>query len=215
MKNSKLLLVKLYEKFLSFDNKKKAYTIAILVFVLVMMWAFISAGIITGNFNRAQLKNNENQQKVNANGIIITETKEGKKYFEIYGEIGHYSNDHSIATLHHVIGNFYQDNEVAMSFQSSKGTYDEKTGVITLFENTYIVLKDGISLQTDKLTWSGSDKETIAEGHVVIQKGREMESTAEKCIIGAEYEQFKIVGNTQTKIWDRKKQNTKKKKGQK
>ena len=192
---------KLYEKFMSFDRKKKAYVIAIFTVVFVMLWAFISAGVITSNFNRSQLKNSENEQKVDALGVIITETKEGKKYFEIYGETGHYSNDHSIATLNNVIGNFYKDNEVSMSFQSSKGTYDENTGVITLFENTFIVLKDGVSLKTDKLVWSGSDKETVAEGNVVIQKGNEMKSTAQKCIIGAGYDKFKIVGKTSTKVY--------------
>ena len=201
MKNLKKYAKKLYEKFMSLDKKKKAYLLAILGITFVMLWAFISAGVITSNFNRSQLKNSENEQKVDALGVIITETKEGKKYFEIYGETGHYSNDHSIATLNNVIGNFYKDNEVSMSFQSSKGTYDENTGVITLFENTFIVLKDGVSLKTDKLVWSGSDKETVAEGNVVIQKGNEMKSTAQKCIIGAGYDKFKIVGKTSTKVY--------------
>ena len=204
MEKAKRYFKKLYDKFMALDRKKKAYAVGVFLFVFVMLWAFLSAGIITANFNRSQLKNSENEQKVDALGVIITETKEGKKYFEIYGETGHYSNDHSIATLNNVIGNFYKDNEVAMSFQSSKGTYNENTGVITLYENTYIVIKDGVSLKTDKLTWSGSDKETVAEGHVVIMKDNEMISTANKGIISPEYEKFKIVGHTTTKIFDKK-----------
>lgn len=191
----------LYNKFKELDKKKKLLFIVGFVIVFGMIWAFISAGIITGNFNRSQLNNIQDEKNVDAIGIIITETKEGKKYFEIYGETGHYSNDHSVATLHNVVGNFYKNSDVAMSFQSSKGTYDEKTGVIVLYDNTYIVLSDGISLKTDKLTWSGSDKETIAEGHVVIAKNKEMQATANKCIIGVGYENFRIEGNTQTKIW--------------
>ena len=201
MEKFKNYAIKFYEKFKSFDKKRKAYLVALFLILAVMSWAFISAGIITGNFNRTQLKNSQDEQKVDAIGIIITETKETKKYFEIYGETGHYSNDHSVATLHNVIGNFYKDNEVSMSFQSSKGTYDENSGVITLYDNTYIVLKDGVSLNTDKLTWSGSDKETVAEGHVVIKKGKEMVATANKCIIGAGYDKFKIIGKTTTKIY--------------
>ena len=205
MENLKKYIKKIYEKFLTFDKRKKAYVIAILGFVFVMLWAFISAGIITSSFNRSQIKGKQDEQKVDAVGVIITETQEGKKYFEIYGETGHYSNDHSIATLNNVIGNFYKDNEVSMSFQSSKGTYDENEGVITLFDNTYIVLKDGVSLKTDKLVWSGSDKETVAEGNVVIQKGDDMKATAEKCIISAGYDKFKIVGKTSTKIYEKQK----------
>jgi len=201
MEKFKNYAIKFYEKFKSFDKKKKAYLVALFLILAVMSWAFISAGIITGNFNRTQLKNSQDEQKVDAIGIIITETKQTKKYFEIYGETGHYSNDHSVATLHNVIGNFYKDNEVSMSFQSSKGTYDENSGVITLYDNTYIVLKDGVSLNTDKLTWSGSDKETVAEGHIVIKKGKEMVATANKCIIGAGYDKFKIIGKTTTKIY--------------
>lgn len=205
MEKFKTYAKNVFNKFISYDKKKKAYFIAILCVIFVMFWAFISAGVITSNFNRAQLKNKENEQKVDAVGIIITETKEGKKYFEIYGETGHYSNDHSVASLNNVIGNFYKDNEVSMSFQSSKGTYNETTGVITLFENTYIVLKDGVSLKTNKLVWSGSDKETVAEGNVIIQKGNEMKSVADKCIISPGYDKFKIEGQTSTKVYGKNK----------
>ena len=183
------------------DKKKRAYLIVVLSIVFIMVWAFVSAGIITGNFNRAQLKGSENEQKVDARGIIITETKDGKKYFEIYGETGNYSNDHSIATLYNVVGNFYKNGEVAMSFQSSKGAYDEKAGTITLYENTYIVLEDKTSLASDRLTWSGSDKETIAEGNVKIKKSDEMYALADKCVISAGYDKFKIIGKTKTQIY--------------
>ena len=205
MEKLKKNIQKMHDAFLNLDKKKRAYLIAIIGIIIVMAWAFISAGVITSNFNRTQLKGKEDEQKVDALGIIITETKEGKKYFEIYGETGHYSNDRSIATLYNVVGNFYKNNEVAMSFQSSKGTYDEKTGVITLYDNTYIVLNDGVSLNTDKLIWSGSDKDTLVEGHVVIKKDNQMKSVAEKGIIFAGYEKFKIIGNTRTDVFETKK----------
>ena len=191
--------------FRNLDKKKRIYFIAISVIVFIMVWAFISAGIITANFNRAQVKSSANSQKIDAIGLIITETKEGKKYFEIYGESGSYNNDHSIATLNNVVGNFYKDNEVAMSFQSTKGSYDEKTGHITLYENTYIVLKDSTSLQSDRLTWYGSDKDTIAEGNVKIKKGDELNALADQCIISPGYEKFRIVGRTQTRLYGKDK----------
>ena len=197
-------LKKLYERFKGLDKKKRSYFIAVFAVVFVMAWAFISAGVITANFNRSQLKNSEDEQKVDASGIIITETKDGNKYFEIYGETGHYSNDHSIATLNNVIGNFYKENKVAMSFQSSKGTYDENSGIITLYDHTYIVLEDGTSLNTDKLTWYGNGKETVADGHVVIKKNREMVATAQKGVIDPGYEKFRIIGKTNTKIFSDK-----------
>lgn len=178
---------------------------AIILIAGVMLWAFISAYTITRGFNRDKVESSADGQKVEAVGIIITETKENKKYFEIYGETGNYSNEMNVATLNNVVGNFYKDGEVAMSFQSSKGAYDEKAGTITLYENTYIVLKDETSLESDKLTWSGSDKETIAEGHVKIKKSNEMVSLADKCIISSNYDKFKIVGKTKTSIYGKNK----------
>jgi LPS export ABC transporter protein LptC len=198
---------KLLNKIKSLDKKKKMYFLAIFLVIAIMSWAFISAGIMTCNFNRSQIQGTEEQQKVDADGIIITETKEGQKYFEIYGESGNYSNDHNIATLNNVVGNFYKNGEVAMSFQSSKGTYDEKEGIITLYDHTYIVLKDETSLLADKLTWSGSDKDTIAEGNVKIQKGSEMNALADKCVICSGYEKFKIIGKTKTSIYGNKEEN--------
>lgn len=182
------------------DKKKRTYLYVLLGLVGIMLWAFITAGLITCNFNRSQMQDSSDQ-KVDAVGIIITETKQGKKYFEIYGENGNYSNDNSVATLNNVVGNFYKDGEVAMSFQSSKGQYDEKAGTITLYENTYIVLKDNTSLASDRLVWSGSDNDTIAEGNVKIKKSNEMYALADKCIIGAGYDKFRIVGKTETKIY--------------
>lgn len=199
------ILRRIFEKIKKMDNKKKAYLFAILGLIFVMIWAFVSAGIITSNFNRSQVNGKADEQKINALGIIITETKEGNKYFEIYGESGSYSNDRSIAALHNVVGNFYQNGEVSMSFQSSKGEYDESNKTITLYENTYIVLKDTTSLEADKLVWAGSEQPTVAEGHVKIRKGKEMYALADKCIISPNYDKFKIIGNTKTKIYGKDK----------
>lgn len=192
------------KKFQELDKKKKAYLLTLFIIVFVMVWAFVSAGLITANFNRTMVKGGADGQKVDALGLIITETKQGKKCFEIYGESGNYSNDHSIATLNNVVGNFYKDGEVAMSFQSSKGAYDEKTKVITLYEHTYIVLKDETSLEADRLIWSGSDADTVAEGNVKIKRAQDMLAIADRCIISPEFEKFKIKGNTKTKIFEDK-----------
>lgn len=191
-------------KFNKFSKKKKAYTFVIILILIIMGWAFISAGIITGNFNRTQIRNNVDSQKINANGVIITETKNGTKYFEIYGETGNYDNQEKMAVLNNPVGNFYKNNEVSMSFQSSKGSYDEKNRIITLYEHTYIVLKDETSLEADKVVWSGADKDTVATGNIKIKKGKEFIATADECIIRAGYNSFKIIGKTKTQIFDKK-----------
>lgn len=170
----------------------------------VLAWAFISAGIITRNFNREQLIGTENRQELDISSIILTETKGDKKYWEIYGETGSYNSDNKVAMLDNVTGNFYQNNEVSMSFESSRGTYNEEKKQIILYNNTHIVLKDGTVLNTDRLTWSGSDKDVIAKGNIKINRNNELIATAQEAIINPDYSNFKIVGKTVTKLYNLK-----------
>ena len=145
------------------------------------------------------------EQEALVSGIILTETKDEQKYWEIYGETGKWDSTKGIAQLNKVIGNFYKDNEVSMSFESSKGIYNSKQGDITLYKDTYIVLKDGITLNADKLHWVNSHSPIVAEGHIKIQKGSELLSTADKIVISPTYTSFTISGNTVSKVYEDKK----------
>ena len=124
------------------SKKQKAYITVFAAIVGLLAWAFISAGIITHNFNRSQLQTDQDRQEALIDGIILTETKDEKKYWEIYGETGNYDSKNGVALLNNVIGNFYDDeNNVSMSFESSRGTYNEKKEQIILYEDTFIRFK--------------------------------------------------------------------------
>lgn len=187
------------------QKKKRTYIAVILVLVGILAWAFITAGVITHDFNRKQVQSQGDEQEAVVQGIILTETKEEQKYWEIYGDTGKWDSANGVAQLNGVIGNFYKDNEVSMSFESSKGTYNSKEGDITLYSDTFIALKDGITLKADKLHWLNSHSPIVAEGHIKIQKGRELLSTADKIIINPDYSSFKIVGHTVSKVYEDKK----------
>lgn len=187
--------------FKKLGRKRTVYAIVFLVVVGILSWAFIAAGIITRNFNREQLIGTENRQELDVSSIIITETKNDKKYWEIYGEKGYYNSDNKVALLENVTGNFYSNNEVSMSFESSKATYNEIKKQIILFNDTHIVIKDGTALYCDRLTWSGSDKDVIAQGNIKINRNNELIATAEKAVISSDYSRFKIVGKTVTKLY--------------
>ena len=186
------------------NKRKLGLIIAFTVIIGALAWAFIGALVITKNFNRQQIVGKENSQKLDISGIILTETKQDKKYWEIYGETGHYSSDNKIALLENVTGNFYSNNEVSMSFKSTRGTYNSEKKQIILFDNTYIVIKDGTSLNCDRLVWSGSDKPTVATGNLKIRHGNELIATAKKAIIKPGYAKFEIKGNSVTKLYDKK-----------
>ncbi len=174
-----------------------------LTIVGLLMWAFISAGVITHNFNRSQLSGQKDKQEALINGIILTETKDDKKYWEIYGDTGTYDSTNGVAMLDNCIGNFYgEDNEVSMSFESSKGTYNESKKQIIMYNDTRIVIKDGTVLEADRLTWSGSDKPVIAKGNVKITRGKDLYATADEVEISPGYDDFKIKGNAVSKLYD-------------
>ena len=59
-------------------RKQKAYAGAFAAIVGLLAWAFISAGVITHNFNRSQLQTDQDRQEALINGIILTETKDEK-----------------------------------------------------------------------------------------------------------------------------------------
>lgn len=190
--------------FSKLKRKRTIYLILLLAVVGVMVWAFISAEIITHNFNRMNLYGTENRQELDIKSIILTETKGDKKYWEIYGENGYYNSDNRVAILEGVTGNFYTNNEVSMSFESSKGTYNEVKKQIILYKDTHIVLKDGTSLYCDRLIWAGSDKAVRAEGNIKINRNNELIATAQKAIVSPDYSSFKIQGKTVTKLYDLK-----------
>lgn len=187
------------------NRKKKAYLLALVTLIGILIWAFVSAGVITHNFNRSQLQTQEDKQEALINGLILTETKEASKYWEIYGETGTYNSTNEIAMMDNVIGNFYdENNEVAMSFESSHGTYNSKKNEIILYADTRIVIKDGTTLMTDRLTWSGSDKPVKVRGNVRIIKNGDLYAQAEEGEIAPDYSSFKIMGHAQSKLYDKK-----------
>ena len=187
------------------SRKQKAYIGAFAAVVGLLAWAFISAGVITHNFNRSQLQTDQDRQEALINGIILTETKDEKKYWEIYGETGNYDSKNGVAMLNNVIGNFYdENNEVSMSFESSKGTYNEKKEQIILYDDTFIVLKDLTTLRANKLVWTGKDIPIVAEGNVRITRKSDLLATAKKVEISPDYNTFKIIGNTVSKVYSDK-----------
>lgn len=192
--------------------RKKAYAIAFLILALILLWAFLSAGFLTNGFSRSQIKTGNDKQELEVESMILTETKDDKKFWEIYGETGTYNSEEKVAMLKNVIGNFYKDNEVAMSFESSQGTYNEEKGQIILYNDTYIVIKGDISLKADRLVWSGSDEDIVATGNIRINKSGELLATGKEIIISPDYNHFILKNKTVSKIFDKNNTNEKSKK---
>lgn len=169
---------------------------------MVLVWAFVTAGIITCNFNRSMVKTSVDKQELRVSSMILTETKDGQKFWEIFGETGKYSSDHKVANLTNIVGNFYKDNAVEMSFESTHGLYNEETQQIILYDNVFVVLKDDTSLVADKLIFDIKTKSLEIEGNVKINKKKSFKASADKAYIDSEYSHFKIIGRSCSKLYN-------------
>lgn len=196
------LLKKGKERWSKMTKRQRTYFSLAMVTAFILMWAFITAGIITTNFNRSSLHSGTDKQELQVSSMILTETKDGQKFWEIFGETGKYNSEHKIANLNNVVGNFYKDNKVEMSFESTKGLYNEETQEIVLYENVFVVLKDETSLKADKLIFNIKAKTLDVEGDVRINKKNSFKATAEKAFIDSDYSRFRIQGKTSSKIYN-------------
>ena len=191
-----------YMKWQSLTKKQKMYVIVSSAITLILLWSFFSAKLLTSGLNRKDLAQNGESQQALVEGIILTETKNEEKYWEIYGDTGLYDSKQDTASLNNVHANFFKDNKVSMSIVSSKGSYDAKTKTITLYEDTYLVIEQGLTLSADKLIYKGSNEPILAYGNVIVTKGDEFMANADEIEISADYSNIKIKGNTTSKIYN-------------
>lgn len=183
------------------SKRKIAYTVILLAVVIGCAWAFIAAGVITKNFKKEALKSAGEKQEVNVKNLIITETKEDKKYWELYAEKGYYDNQNKVVILYNVIGNFYDNDEVVLSMESSMGTYSEEKKKVVLYDNSYFIYKDGTDVRADRFVWEGNDKDIKAQGNVIIRKSGELRTFSKEAVLSEQMTNIKIIGRSRTELY--------------
>ena len=119
------------EKFLK--NKKNIAIISVfLAVVFLCVWAFISAGMMTKSFKTKIIEQTYKNKEANIESLLVTETKDGEKLFELYAEKGRYTDTDNIVLLLDLVGNFYDNNKVKASFKADQGTYNTTTKQFTI-----------------------------------------------------------------------------------
>lgn len=188
---------------------KKRVKIAI-IFISVVLVAciagFINAWFLTGGLTLSDLTEEQknNAEKLWVENILLTETKEGKKYWEIYGKNGQYVDQKNRIILNNVIGNFYDEKgEVILSFAGDKGEYETKTKRIILTKNAKLASKDNTQMNAEKMTWEGDDNIIHAEGHVKAVKADELLITCDRTVFSTNFEYFRVYGHTKTNVYEK------------
>lgn len=183
--------------------KKRNILYITLAFVVTigLIWAFIAGRMITKNFRKDILSNAMEKQEVIVHGLIVTETKDNSKYWEIYADEGHYNNKDKVVLLTNVMGNFYRDGNVIMSFKSDQGTLTEETQKVVLYKNSLIVYKNGEYIKSDRITWKGKEADITAQGNIVMEKKDQIKLYGNKASLTPDWSDFKITGNVRTELF--------------
>lgn len=185
------------------SKRKIVYLIILLIILIGCSWAFISAGLITKNFKKDILNSAGEKQELNIKNLVITETKDDKKYWELYAESGYYDNQNKVAILYDIVGNFYENDEVVLSMESTKGSYSETNKKVVLYENTYFIYKDGTDVKADRFVWQGNDKDIVATGNVVIRRKGELRTFSNEAVLSNQMTQVKIKGRSRTELYSK------------
>jgi len=184
--------------------KKRNIGFIILFFsvFIACVWAFVSAGMITNSFRKKIESDALGKKEISIHNLLVTETKEGEKYWELFADEGYYDNDNQVAVLNNIVGNFYKDGNVIASFESSRGTYNQTKKEIILYEKTLIAYQDGSNVSANKMIWSGKDSDITAEGNVRLELPSKVVVYAEKGTLSSDFRNLKVFGRTKTEIYD-------------
>ena len=191
---------------IDFKKRDKLYVIIGVVVVIALVWAFVSAAIITQTFQKNARENKLDNKKVYVEDLLLTETKDGRKYWEIYADKGYYEDSNKIAFVVDSIGNFYDENgEVIASFKSPKATINSETGSIVMYDRSEFMYKDFTSIIADTFNYDGEDKPIRANGHVVIENPGKLYITGDNAILTDEMTHFTVKGKVNTKMYEKEK----------
>ncbi len=184
-------------------NKKKVYTVVFVSIFAICSFGFAWSWFVTRNIGKETNQALKQSQKVDVLNLVLTETKNAKKYWELYAKKGNYESGREIISLEDIIGNFYdEDEKVILSFEASEGTYTEEEKVIILSGNVLAVAKDGSSISADRVIWKGKDEDIEAIGNVQINRNDELITKSDKAVFNADLTYFKIIGNSETRLYE-------------
>lgn len=143
----------------------------------------------------------DDNEKTSINELVLTETKDGQKFWELYAKSADLNDGKKQARLKNVIGNFYKDNKVVMSFTAPTAYYTDKTKDVVLTDRSKVVTNSDVTLISNQLTWSGTQDIIKANGNVKIINSDKLVTTSNFCIFNKEFTKVKVTGNSKTNVY--------------
>ena len=189
-------------------SKKTLISIIILsVLTILSIWVFFSdsGGKVKLNTEtNSQSKNsakNANNEKVKVLDLIITETNEGKKFWEVIASSGNYDKDVDKVTLKNIKGNFYKDNIVVLSVEAPLAYYNSSKKEVILKDGARAANNKNVLITAKEIRWTGTKDLITATGNVRIIKDDKMLTTSDKSIFNSDFTNLKLSGNSNSYVY--------------
>lgn len=185
-------------------SKKTLISIIILaVLTLLSLWVFFSdspekVDLPENNSSETQKVEDE---KVKIKDLIIIETKEGKKIWEVYATAGNYEKSMERIILDDIKGNFYKDNKVVLSVEAPLAVYNSAKKEIILKNGARAANNKNVLVTAKEICWAGTTDLITATGNVKITQDDKMMTTSDKSIFNSDFTNLKIIGNSNSYVY--------------
>ena len=182
-------------------TKRSIFSLIFLaIFGILSTWAFIVSKNIMGEINIADNSPQADEQ-VDLRELIITETKEGKKFWEIYADSGHYNNGTEKAVLKNISGNFYKEGNVVLSVASPVAVYDSEKKEIRLKGGAEALNDKDIYIEAEEICWAGAKDKINARGDVKIIRNKQVMTVSDESSFDTDFTNLKITGDANTYVF--------------
>lgn len=170
------------------------------IFGVLSVWAFIISQNIMGNTKIAKEDSGIDEQ-VTLRELIIIETKDGKKFWEVYADSGRFDKGSEKAVLNNISANFYKEEEIVLSVKSPVAVYNSEKKQITLKGGAEGANNKDIYIKADQICWTGSQDKINAKGNVKIIRNDQVMTVSDESFFDTDFTNLKISGDSNTYVY--------------
>lgn len=183
-------------------SKRTLTSIIVLIsFTLLSVWVFFSDKTEKINTNNQEKTTSTQNEQVKVNDLIITETKEGKKFWEVIATSGTYDKSMEKVTLKNVTGNFYKDDAVVLSVDAPLAIYDAANKEVTLKNGARAANNKNVLITAKEIKWAGAKDLVTATGNVIITQAPKMRTTSDKSEFNTGFTFLKLYGKSNSYVY--------------
>jgi len=182
-------------------SKKLVISLSIITAITILsFWAFFVSKNMTKNVVKQDEVQSISDENLNVKEMVLTESKDGKKYWELYAVSGEYDSATNQVHLKNVKGNFYKNDKVVLSFDSPFATYYDRDKDVKLSGGARAATENKILVTAREIYWKGKNDEISAKGNVKIRRETGLLVTGECAVFSTKLSRIKMIGKVTTRL---------------